>query len=131
VKTSRARAQRYEKAAPGELIHMDVKKLGRIPDGGGWRVHGMQQGKKNRGGIGHGYEFIHSAIDDHSRVAYSEILDDERKETVVAFWARAIAWFADAGIQVQAVMTDIQAGWAAFEQVRRPAGRIGVVRHPP
>lgn len=106
VKTSRSRPARYEKATPGELVHMDVKKLGRIPDGGGHRIHGMQQGRKNRAGKGHGYAFIHSAVDDHSRVAYSEILDDERKETVVAFWARATTWFASVGIQVKAVMTD-------------------------
>lgn len=106
IKTSRAHPKRYEKAAPGELVHMDVKKLGRIPDGGGHRIQSRQQGKKNRAGIGHGYEFIHSAVDDHSRVAYSEILADERQETVVAFWARATAWFAAAGIEVKAVMTD-------------------------
>ena len=95
VKTSRSRPKRYEKATPGELVHMDVhmdvKKLGRIPDGGGHRIHGAQRGKKNRVGIGHGYAFIHSAVDDHSRLAYSEILGDERKETVVEFWARATA----------------------------------------
>lgn len=106
VKTSRARPKRYEKAAAGELVHMDVKKLGRIPDGGGHRVHSRQQGKKNRAGKGHGYEFIHSVVDDHSRIAYSEILDDERRETVVAFWNRATAWFAAAGIEIKAVMTD-------------------------
>lgn len=106
VKTSRARPTRYEKASPGELIHMDVKKLGRIPDGGGHRTTSRQQGKKNRAGIGHGYGFIHSAVDDHSRLAYSEILDDERKETVVAFWGRATTWFAAAGVEIKAVMTD-------------------------
>jgi transposase InsO family protein len=106
VKTSRSRPNRYEKPTPGELVHMDVKKLGRIPDGGGHRIHGMQKGKKNRAGIGHGYAFIHSAVDDHSRLAYSEILDDDRKETVVEFWARATAWFQAAGVEIRAVMTD-------------------------
>jgi len=104
--------RRYERDRPGELIHVDIKKLGKIPDGGGWKVHGRQIGKKNSdnvGGIGShraGYGFIHSAVDDHSRLAYSEILTDERKETAVAFWARAQAWFADHGIKVQEVLTD-------------------------
>jgi transposase InsO family protein len=106
VKTSRSRPKHYERAVPGELVHMDVKKLGRIPDGGGHRSAGRQQGKKNRAGIGHGYAFIHSVVDDHTRLAYSEILDDERTETVVAFWTRATAWFASAGVEITAVMTD-------------------------
>ena len=109
---------RYEAAAPGELVHVDIKKLGRIPDGGGWRVHGRGsaqdrrpaargQGAPARGAPGsRGYGYLHHAVDDHSRLAYSEILDDERKETAAGFWARANAFFADLGITVTAVMTD-------------------------
>ncbi|MDQ1084706.1 transposase InsO family protein [Microbacterium sp. SORGH_AS 344] len=125
IKTSRATTNRYEAAAPGDLVHMDVKKLGRIPDGGGHRIHGPQAGKKNRRGIGHGYAFIHSAVDDHSRLAYSEILDDERKDTVTAFWTRAHAWFTDAGIDVKAVMTDNGTGYRshAFRDA------LGPIRH--
>lgn len=125
VKTSRSRPQRYERAAPGELIHMDVKKLGRIPDGGGHRVRSRQQGKKNRAGIGHGYAFIHSAVDDHSRLAYSEILTDERKETVVAYWARAVDWFQQQGVTISAVMTDN--GNPYRSQLFRNA--LGPIRH--
>ncbi|GGI47748.1 IS481 family transposase [Agromyces flavus] len=100
---------RYEAAAPGELVHVDIKKLGRIPDGGGWRMLGKQIGKKNNNGHGRGgrgYAFLHHAVDDHSRLAYSEILGDERKETAAGFWRRANAFFAEAGITVTAVMTD-------------------------
>jgi transposase-like protein len=101
--------RRYERERPGELIHVDIKKLGKIPDGGGWKVLGRTEGKKNNNGMGSnrvGYGFIHSAVDDHSRLAYSEILADERKETAAAFWVRALAWFADFGIEVQEVLTD-------------------------
>lgn len=98
---------RYEKSTPGELVHVDIKKLGRIPDGGGHRKLGMA-GRKNNGygNKGRGYAFLHHAVDDHSRLAYSEILADERQETAAAFWQRAQAFFTDAGITVTAVMTD-------------------------
>lgn len=95
---------RYEHERPGDLIHVDVKKLGRIPDGGGHRTLGPMKGVKNKTGVG--YSFIHSAIDDHSRVVYSEILDDERQETAAGFWERANAFFAGQGITVRRVLTD-------------------------
>jgi transposase InsO family protein len=96
--------RRYEHAAPGDLVHVDVKKVGRIPDGGGWRVHGRaaRAGRKR----GQGYTFLHTALDDHSRLAYSELLADERQETAAAFWTRANAYFADCGITVVRVLTD-------------------------
>ena len=100
----RPRPRRYEHPAPGDLVHLDVKKLGRIPDGGGHRKLGRQAGRHNRSGMG--YAFLHHAVDDCSRLAYSEQLPDERKETAAAFWKRAKAFFADAGITVTAVMTD-------------------------
>jgi transposase InsO family protein len=96
--------RRYERATAGELVHVDVKKLGRIPDGGGWRVHGRQH-RPNRH-RGQGYSFLHTAIDDYSRLAYSELLADERKETAAAFWTRANAYFANCGITVARVLTD-------------------------
>jgi transposase InsO family protein len=99
-------ATRYERKVPGELVHVDIKKLGRIPDGGGHRALGRQEGRKHSGKRGTGYAYLHHAIDDHSRLAYSEILADERKETAAAFWARAKAFFAAAGITVTEVMTD-------------------------
>jgi len=102
---------RYEHAAPGDLIHMDVKKLGRIPDGGGHRALGRRAGRRNSGTRGRGYTFVHHALDDHSRLAYSEIHDDERKETVVEFWRRAVAFFAEAGIEIKAVLTDNGSGY--------------------
>ena len=106
IRTSRSAAARYERATPGELVHMDVKKLGRIPDGGGHRAHGRAAARPIKGRTTPGYAYLHHVIDDHSRLAYSEILDDERQETVVAFWIRAQAWFIDRGITVQRVLTD-------------------------
>lgn len=96
--------RRYEHAAPGGLIHVDIKKLGNIPNGGGHQVLGRQAGRKNR--IGGGYSYLHDAVDDHSRLAYSEILADEKKETASAFWTRAQNFFGQAGITVQRVLTD-------------------------
>jgi transposase InsO family protein len=97
--------QRYEHEQPGDLIHVDIKKLGRIPQGGGHRSLGRAKGRKNRR-AGTGYAYLHHAVDDHSRLAYSEILADEKKETAVAFWLRAAAFFAAHGITVRAVLTD-------------------------
>lgn len=96
---------RYERARPGELIHIDVKKLGRIPDGGGWRAHG-RGGRPNRH-RGLGFDMIHSAVDDHSRLAYAEIHPDERAQTCAGFLARAAAFFAAHGIsRIERVMSD-------------------------
>lgn len=109
---------RYEAAAPGDLVHVDIKKLGKIPDGGSWRAfgRGSKQHKQAQAGTdraaragaspSRGYVFLHHAVDDNSRLAYSEQLPDERKETAAAFWTRAEAFFARAGITVRAVMTD-------------------------
>ncbi len=97
--------RRYCRENPGELLHVDVKKLGRIPPGGGHRMLGRAQGKRDRRhGVGH--EYIHSAVDDCSRVAYSEILHNERGETCAGFLLRAAAFFADLGVSVERVMTD-------------------------
>ncbi|WP_327065314.1 IS481 family transposase [Kitasatospora sp. NBC_01302] len=96
--------RRYEHSAPGELVHVDIKKLGNIPDGGGHKTLGRQAGRKTRSGAG--YSYLHNAVDDHSRLAYSEILPDERKDTAAAFWTRANEFFARAGITVKRVLTD-------------------------
>jgi transposase InsO family protein len=118
TKTSRADKRSYVHDAPGDLIHVDIKKLGRIPDGGGWRVHGRGSAQDRRAGSARdkaaragapgsrGYAYLHHAVDDHSRLAYSEIHSDERKETAVGFWRRARAWFAARGITISAVLTD-------------------------
>lgn len=98
--------RRMHQTRPGELVHMDVKKLGQIPPGGGWRAHGRGQAPQHHCRTRAGYTFIHSAIDGFSRVAYSEVLADETAITAVAFWARAVAFFAAHGITVEAVLTD-------------------------
>ena len=97
--------RRYEREAPGELVHVDVKKLGRIPDGGGWRVHGRGN-DAHHGRSGVGFDFVHAAVDDHRRLAYAEALADERKETCVGFWERARSFFAAHGVEVAEVLTD-------------------------
>ena len=98
--------RRIDTHSPGELVHIDVKKLGRIPDGGGWRVHGA-------GYEGHflrsrrpGYAFVHSAVDGHTRLAYSEVLTDEKGATAAGFWSRASSFFAHYGITIGSVLTD-------------------------
>ena len=96
--------RRYEHPNPGDLIHVDIKKLGKVPPGGGWRVHGRQARPGRHRRVG--YAYIHTAIDDHSRLAYSEIHDDETATTATEFWARAHAFYAAHGITVGAVLTD-------------------------
>lgn len=96
---------RYQRDRPGELIHVDVKKLAGIPDGGGWRMHGRSN-DPFKGHSGVGYRFIHTAIDDRTRLAYSEILPDEQAVTASEFWARAAAWFESQGITCERVITD-------------------------
>ena len=109
--------RRYEHPHPGDLVHVDVKKLGNIPDGGGWRFVGKTQGRRNRAAtagkprnrhrnpkMGTGY--LHTVLDDHSRVAYTEMCDDETAATAVAVLRRAVAWFAARGIIIRAVLSD-------------------------
>lgn len=98
--------RRYERERPGELVHVDIKKLGNIPDGGGHKAHGRERGRRNQR-TGTGYTYLHNAVDDHSRLAYTELLADERKETAAGFWRRARAFFTTAGIErVERVLTD-------------------------
>ena len=96
---------RYEKARPGELVHVDVKKLGRISPGGGHRMLGRSTETRRRK-LGLGYDYIHACVDDHSRVAYVEVHPDERKETAASFMARALGWFAGLGVSVERILTD-------------------------
>ena len=102
--------RRYEHEAPGDMVHVDIKKLGRIPDGGGHRVTDRAAGNRNKTGTPAnrrpGYAYLHNAVDDHSRLAYTEILADERKDTAAGFWERANAYFDSAGITVKRVLTD-------------------------
>jgi transposase InsO family protein len=102
---TRAPVRRIEMSRPGELVHVDVKKMGRIPKGGGWRAHGRS--KQHHGGRDRlGYAFVHSAIDGYSRMAYSEVLDDEQGTTAAGFWRRASRFFADQGIEIERVLSD-------------------------
>jgi Integrase core domain. len=104
VRVRKPKPVRYEHGNPGDLVHVDVKKLGRIPDGGGHRTLGRAKGVRNSSGTG--YAYLHSAIDDHSRLAYSEIHADEKKETAAGFWERANAFYNGRGITVSRVLTD-------------------------
>jgi transposase InsO family protein len=108
IRSSKTTAVRYERDRPGELVHMDVKKIGRIPDGGGWKAHGRRMGStgaQKRARIG--YDYVHSLVDDHSRLAYSEVLPDEKGSTCGGFLLRAAAYFAQHGITtIERVITD-------------------------
>jgi transposase InsO family protein len=99
---------RYERPHPGDLLHIDVKKLGRVPDGGGWRLHGRIEQARGRKvhGAGIGYDYLHVAIDDHSRVAYIEALPDERDATCAEFLYRAVTWFREHGVHILRILTD-------------------------
>jgi transposase InsO family protein len=99
--------RRYERSRPGELVHVDVKKLGKIPPGGGHKVHGRaatNTGPRRRQRIG--YAYLHSALDDYSRLVYTEVLADETGRTCAAFWRRAEAWFRARGVIVERVLSD-------------------------
>jgi transposase InsO family protein len=109
--------RRYEHDHPGSLLHQDIKKLGNIPDGGGWRYVGRPQGDRNRsatpGKPRNAYSnpkigtcFVHTVIDDYTRLAYAECHDDETAATAAAVLARAVAWFAVRGVIVERVLTD-------------------------
>lgn len=109
IRSSRRSQNRYEHREPGAMVHVDVKKLGRIPRGGGWRLHGRDAAvsvanrhKKTK----IGYDYVHTAIDDHTRLAYSEVLPDEKDATCAEFLHRALAWFAARNIRVRRVLTD-------------------------
>ena len=104
IRATRRSARRYEHDHPGSLIHIDVKKLGRIPDGGGWRLHGRTERPNRKRGLG--YDYVHTVIDDHSRVAYAEIHDDEKGTTAAGVLDRAIAFYATLGVTVERVISD-------------------------
>jgi transposase InsO family protein len=125
IRSSKVTAVRYERSRPGELVHMDVKKLGRIPDGGGWRAHGRAAREATYDRTAKlGYDYVHSLVDDHSRLAYSEILPDEKGATCAAFLARAAAYFADHGIdRIERVMTDN--AWAYRWSLREVITALG------
>jgi transposase InsO family protein len=116
---------RYVRDKPGELVHLDIKKLARIPVGGGHQVLGRAAGRKTKRDVG--YEFVHVAIDDASRVAFAQVLADERGQTTAGFLLAAGAFFADRGVRIERVLTDHGDGYRShiFNMVRQFLG----VRH--
>ena len=114
--------RRYERERPGELVHVDTKKLARIPQGGGHRM----LGDAARNHLSGGYEYIHSAVDDHTRLAYSEILPDERAETTAGFLVRATNFYTLHGIRVEALLTDNAWTYRTSHAFRDAAERLGI-----
>lgn len=109
IRSSKQKALRYERERPGELVHMDVKKIGRIPERGGWRgrsqIPSNHQARVDKKPIG--YDYVHTMVDDHSRFTYSEVLPDEKGPTCAAFLQRAIDYFAAHGIsRIERLMAD-------------------------
>ena len=106
-RVTRTPIRRIEMSRPGELVHLDIKKLGRIPKGGGWRVHGrsaIAPHARRKAAIG--YAYVHSAVDGYSRLVYSEVLGNEQAKTAVGFWLRACEFFESHGIVVERILTD-------------------------
>jgi transposase InsO family protein len=128
IRASKTTAVRYERERPGELVHMDVKKIGRIPQGGGWKAYGRGKGNRRRGTL-IGFDYVHSVVDDHSRLAYSEILPDERGATCAAFLLRAASAFHQAGItRIEQVITDNHFSYKRSTDMREAIAAIGA-RH--
>jgi transposase InsO family protein len=126
IRAWQATAVRYERPAPGDLVHLDVKKLGRIPEGYGWRSHGRAgysplRDHKTRVG----FDYVHAAVDDHSRLAYAEILGDEKGATVAAFLTRAAAFFASHGITIREVITDNAFAYRNWAHLRDAVAALG------
>jgi len=116
--------RRYERERPGEIIHIDIKKLGRFEQVG-HRITGDRKGQSNSRGVG--WEYLHLAIDDHSRVAYSEILPDEKRRSCLSFLFNALRFFRAHGVKVYRVMTD---NGASFRSRRYPkALRLLKIKH--
>jgi transposase InsO family protein len=114
---------RYQRDRPGELVHVDVKKLGRIPDGGGHRAHGRAAASRGRG---IGYDYLHSAVDDRSRVAFSQILPDETAATSARFLVEAASFFADHGVRIEPVLTDNAKAYATSVVFAETAAGLGI-----
>ena len=124
IRASRATGLRYERERPGELVHIDVKKLGKIPDGGGWRANGRGPRLRSKRDIG--YDYVHSMVDDHSRFAYSEILGDETGESCAGFLHRAAEAFRLAGIaHIQQAMTDNAKNYTRSRAFQDVLGELG------
>ena len=116
--------RRYQMSRPGELVHIDVKKLGRIPAGGGWRKRGRTQ--IGSGSSAEGYDYIHSAVDDYSRLAFSQIRSDETAQTCADFLIGAAQAFADLGIVIERVMTDEAKVYTVSATFRQACRRLRI-----
>ena len=127
IRASKATAVRYERDRPGELVHMDVKKIGRIHDGGGWKAHGREHGQTSaQKRVRIGFDYVHSIVDDHTRLAYSEILPDEKGPTCAAFLRRAAAYLASLGVtRIERVMTDNHFSYKLSRDVRETVAALG------
>ena len=127
IRRAPATRVRYEREHPGELIHIDVKKLGRIPDGGGWRAYGRSSRPATNRRVG--FDYVHAAIDDHTRLAYAEIHPDETGATCARFLERAVAYFAGCGITgIERVMTDNAFCYRLSRDFQAALARLGA-RH--
>jgi transposase InsO family protein len=125
---------RYERSRPGELVHIDVKKLGRIKGGAGWRVRGgpqhynatyIDQAGRRRNTVG--YEYVHVAVDDYSRLAYAEVLPDEKASSAIGFLRRAVAFYRRHGLEVERILTDNGSAYRAI--MHAVACRQLAIRH--
>jgi len=132
--SGRASDVRYERRRPGELLHVDVKKLGKVPAGGGWRAHGRSEAVRGRG---LGWDYVHVAVDDRTRLAYAEVLPDEKGPTCAAFLHRAAGWLHHThGVTVERVLTDnakvyrLGKEWTAVCSALQIKRRFTKVRHP-
>ena len=128
IRASRTTGLRYEREAPGDLVHIDVKKLGRIPDGGGWRASGQSLGNHVTTHAKVGYDYVHAAVDDHSRLAYAEILDDEKGITCAGFLLRAADYFTAHGLAVREVISDNARNYTISRDFQAAVAALGV-RH--
>lgn len=127
IRASGHTTTRYERARPGELVHVDVKEIGRIPDGGGWRPHGRGERPGHKRGLG--YDYVHAAVDDHSPVAHAKILLDEKGATAAGFLTRAGQFFADLGVdRIQRVISDNAFATSTTRDTDTPRS---VAFHPP
>jgi len=127
IRASPATANRYEREKPGELVHIDVKKLGRIPDGGGWRALGREAtvGHKHKK-ILIGFDYVHVVIDDHTRIAYAEIHPDEKGATAAGVLVRAADFFASCGIpRIERVISDNAFAYRHSKDFKDAVAQIG------
>lgn len=117
---------RYVRGHPGELVHIDMKPLGRIPAGGGHRVLGRDGAPRRRAGLG--YEVVHAAVDDASRLGFVQILPDRRGPTCAAFLLEAAAFFAEQGIRIERVMSDRDTSYRRSRAFKTAVRQLGI-RH--